>query len=174
MEAWTTLFGRGSETPLRSRARRNWSPFFLSALALGLMACSHSNYDDAMRDLSAREVTLPNGKTIYAEVMMRPADMLRGMMFRDSLPADHGMLFVHGGPGKYPYWMHNVKIPLDIIWMDPQRRVVEISENTPPCKENSALACPNYGGKENAQFVLELNGGGAAKNGIIVGSRIEF
>jgi len=143
-------------------------------LTMGLVACSRPNYNDAMRDLSAREVRLPNGKTIYAEVMMRPADMLRGMLFRDSLPADHGMIFVHGAPGKYPYWMHNVKIPLDIIWMDAQRRVVELSENTPPCKEKSALACPNYGGKENAQFVLEMNGGAAAKNGIIVGSRIEF
>ncbi|SRR5579884_1305112 len=149
---------------------------FVAAAALSALApgCSQSNNDEAIRDFTSREVTLPNGKIIHAEVMMRPVDMTRGMMFRDSLAPDRGMLFIHGSPGKYPYWMYNVKIPLDIIWMDSRRRVVEISANTPPCREKSARACPNYGGHEDAQFVLELNAGAAAKNGVTVGSTIEF
>src|ERR671936_2755034 len=68
-----------------------------------------------------REVTLPNGTKIRAEVMIHPTDMMRGMMFRDSLAPDRGMLFIHEQPGKYSYWMHQVKIPLDIIWMDSNR-----------------------------------------------------
>lgn len=127
-----------------------------------------------MRDFNSREVTLPNGKTILAEAVTNEIDMTRGMMFRDSLDPNRGMLFVHSSPGRYPYWMYQVKIPLDIIWMDPNRRVVEISANTPPCPSKSAKECPNFGGHENAMYVLELGGGQAAKNQVQVGSVINF
>ena len=127
-----------------------------------------------MRDFSSQEVVLPNGKAIRVEVMSRPIDMARGMMFRDTLPPNHGMLFIHGGMGGHSYWMYNVRIPLDIIWIDANRRVVEISANTPPCLAKSAKTCPSYGGNEAAMYVLELNGGAAAKNGVKVGSVLQF
>ncbi len=117
---------------------------------------------------------MPNGKTITAEVMTNPVDMSRGMMFRDTLAANRGMLFIHGSPGRYAYWMFQVKIPLDIIWMDQNRRVVEISANTPPCPSKSARDCPNFGGHEEAMYVLELAGGMAAKYGVEKGSVINF
>jgi uncharacterized membrane protein (UPF0127 family) len=144
----------------------------LVAAALCLAACSRSS--DPVRDFDSREVTLPNGKTIRAEVMMNPVDMSRGMMFRDSLDPDRGMLFIHGGAGRYPYWMYQVKIPLDIIWMNKDRKVVEISANTPPCPSQSAKECPNFGGHENAMYILELGGGQAGKNGVQVGAAINF
>jgi uncharacterized membrane protein (UPF0127 family) len=144
----------------------------LAAVAACLVACSSS--DDAVRDFSARDVTLPDGTTIKAEVMTNPVDMSRGMMFRDSLAPDRGMLFIHGSPGKYPYWMFQVKIPLDIIWMDQNRRVVEISANTPACASKSAKDCPNYGGHEKAMYVLEIGGGQGARHGVQVGSVINF
>ena len=109
-----------------------------------------------------------------AETMRTPADMQRGMMFRDALPKDRGMLFVHEAEGKYPYWMFNCKVPLDIIWMNKNRQVVEISLNTPPCTSSDPDACPNYGGNQNAQYVLELNGGAAIEYGIAAGSQLNF
>ncbi len=145
---------------------------FTAALCFALGACSSSS--DPVRDFSSRDVTLPDGKTIAAEVMTDPVDMNRGMMFRDSLAPDRGMLFIHGSPNRYSYWMYQVKIPLDIIWMDQNRRVAEISANTPPCTSKSARNCPNYGGHEVALYVLELGGGQAAKHGVQVGSYINF
>lgn len=118
-------------------------------------------------------ITLPNGRKIRAEVMSHPTDMARGMMFRDSLAPDRGMLFIHQTPGKYPYWMYQVKIPLDILWLDAGRRIVEISANTPPCHKR-ASECPNYGGNQDALFVLELAGGAAAKHGLRVGDTLSF
>lgn len=145
----------------------------IATVLASLTGCSSSG--DPVRDFNSRQVTLPNGKKITAEVMTNPTDMSRGMMFRESLPPDRGMLFIHSSPGKYPYWMYQVTIPLDIIWMDSSRRVVEISANTPPCgKPPSAKECPNYGGNQNALYVLELGGGEAAKNGVQVGSAIGF
>lgn len=123
--------------------------------------------------LNTKEVTLPAGQKISAEVMMLDIDMARGMMFRDSLAPDRGMLFFHAQPGNYAYWMYQVRIPLDIIWMDANRRIVEISANTPPCK-TKASECPSYGGKATAQYVLELAGGMAAKYGLQQGELIRF
>ena len=142
-----------------------------AAAFLGVAACSRSS--DAVREFSDREITMPDGRKVTVETMIDPSDMTRGMMFRDSLAPDRGMLFVHGSPFKYPYWMYNVRIPLDIIWLDQTRRVVEISANTPPCK-TKASQCPNYGGHENALYVLELAGGMAAKYGVANGAYISF
>ncbi len=116
---------------------------------------------------------LPGGQKIRVEVMTSPTDMGRGMMFRDSLAPDRGMLFIHSSPGNYKYWMYQVRIPLDIVWLDQFRRVVEISANTPPCKTR-ASECPNYGGNARAQFVLELGGGMAEKYNLKPGDTIDF
>jgi len=113
-------------------------------------------------------------KTVIAETMLQEIDQMRGMMFRDSLAKDRGMLFVHRAEGNYPYWMYQVRIPLDIIWMDHQRRIVEISANTPPCPSKSARQCPNFGGHEKARYVLELAGGGAALYGLRTGDVVSF
>jgi len=123
--------------------------------------------------LSLSTVKLPGGQQIRAEVEMNDLDMQKGMMFRDSLPRGRGMLFIHQTPGLYPYWMYQVRIPLDMIWMDTSHRIVEISPDTPPCKTKASL-CPNYGGHQTAQFVLELGGGEARRLGLTLGQTLEF
>jgi uncharacterized protein len=120
-----------------------------------------------------RTVTLPDGRKIRAEVEMTDLEMQKGMMFRDALPRGHGMLFIHQTAGLYPYWMFQVKIPLDMIWMDPSHRIVEISADTPPCTTRATL-CANYGGHQTAQFVLELGGGEARRLGLALDQTVQF
>lgn len=122
----------------------------------------------------SRAVTMPNGKTIYAEMAIEYAEMVRGLMFRDSIAADRGMLFLHNKMGKYPYWMYQVRIPLDIIWMNHDKQVVEILANVPPCPSAKSSECPTHGGTQEAQFVLELGSGMAAKYEVAVGTKIDF
>ena len=105
--------------------------------------------------------------------MIHPEDMARGMMFRDLLPPDRGMLFVHPAAGRYRYWMFQVSVPLDIIWLDARRRIVEISPDTPPCQAQ-ARDCPSYGGNADSQYVLELAGGMAARYGLKLGDVLGF
>jgi uncharacterized membrane protein (UPF0127 family) len=149
----------------------------LSAALLALCACgtfSCGPKTSEVDGLSTTELTFPNGKTVIAETMLRDEDQMRGMMFRDSLAKDRGMLFIHPTEANVPYWMYQVRIPLDIIWMDHQRRIVEISANTPACTSKSSRDCPNYGGHEKARYVLELAGGGAALYGLHVGDALTF
>src|SRR5688572_26131566 len=143
----------------------------LPLLALLLWGCGGKK--NSLDYIDSRRVRLPGGQEILAKVMMDPVDMMRGMMFQDYLAPDRGMLFIHGGAGKFPYYMYQVRIPLDIIWLDASRNIVEISANTPPCKTNAA-ACPTYGGTQTALFVLELAGGMAAKYGLRLGQTLEF
>lgn len=144
-----------------------------TVIACSLLALAGCGNKQAIEEYYTQTVTLPNGKEIRAEVVIDRMDIMRGLMFRDSLAPDRGMLFVHGRPDKYTYWMYQVKIPLDIIWMDANRRIVEISANTPPC-QTQASKCPHYGGNENALFVLELAGGVAAKHGLQLGDQLTF
>ncbi len=143
----------------------------LLLLALALAGCGSK--PAALDDYGTRLVTLPGGQQVRAETMIDPRDQARGMMFRDSLAADRGMLFLHRELGNYPYWMYQVRIPLDMIWMNSDHRVVEIAADVPPCKTDSAH-CPTYGGHFRAQYVLELAGGMAAKYGIKAGDTLEF
>ena len=147
----------------------------LAALAAAfLLLCGCSSKTSEIDALNTTEITFPTGKTVIAETMLRDTDQMRGMMFRDSLAKDRGMLFIHPEEQNVPYWMYQVRIPLDIIWMDHQRRIVEISANTPACASKSAKECPSYGGHEKARYVLELAGGGAAMYGLKVGDSLSF
>lgn len=146
------------------------------SLCLGLTGCGRSS--DPVEDFNSREITLPDGSLVKAEVMTNKTDMARGMMFRNTLPDGRGMLFIHATPERYPYWMYQVNVPLDIVWLNSQRRVVEIVENAPPCK-GKASECQEpgkgtYGGNEIASYVLELPGGYARKHGIVKGEFLRF
>jgi len=140
-------------------------------LVLALWSCG--NKQDAVDDFHTREITLPGGRVIKVETMADQVDMVRGMMFRTSIAPDHGMLFVHQEPGHYTYWMYQTLIPLDMIWMDAQRNVVEIVENAQPC-QTQASKCPKYGGNETASYVLELGGGMVKKYGLKNGDTIQW
>jgi uncharacterized membrane protein (UPF0127 family) len=124
-------------------------------------------------DFYTSDITLPGGQVIKTEFVYDTAGALRGMQFRNSIAPDHGMLYAHRIPGKYGYWMYQTLIPLDMIWMDPKNRVVEIVENAPPCK-TPASQCPHYGGNEVAQYVLELGAGMVKKYGVKVGDTISW
>src|SRR5436305_13604417 len=132
-------------------------------LLVTFTGCGYSRH--ATELLTTEDVQLPDGAHIRAEVKRSPSEKARGMMYRDSLPRDQGMLFLNAQPERSAYWMANCRFPLDIIWMNPARQVVEISPSTPPCP-SGGNDCPSYGGHEPAWYVLELNGGEAQKHGV--------
>jgi hypothetical protein len=143
----------------------------LAALLLG--GCGPGDTANSLDSLETKEIAMPNGKRIRVEVMIKPVDLQRGMMFRDSLPEGRGMLFWHRQTSNYTYWMYQVKIPLDLIFMDAGHRVLGVSANTPPCRTR-ASDCPNYGGYAGTKFVLEIGGGEARRYGVEPGTTIAF
>lgn len=79
----------------------------------------------------------------------------KGLMFRENLPKNEGMLFIFKEEANYPFWMKNTYIPLDIIWVNGNGEVVFIKENAQACKET----CDPINPQQNALYVLEINGG---------------
>ncbi len=93
-----------------------------------------------------------------------------GLMFRQGLNSDKGMLFIFEKEREYPFWMKNTLIPLDIIWINKDKEVVFVSENTQPCEEGKP--CLSVNPDKDAEYVLEMNGGIAEKIGLKVGDKI--
>jgi len=105
------------------------------------------------------------------ELATTPEQRARGLMFREHLDPDRGMLFIFEEEGVYPFWMKNTLIPLDIIWIDKNRTVVFISNNTPPCEQEP---CRTINPRKKAKYVLEVCGGTADRIGLIVGDKLAF
>lgn len=150
------------------RAGFGWGALVLALLLAG---CGPR---ESPEDLKYIAVTLPNGKQIKAEAVYRQLDITRGLMFRDSLAPDKGMLFLHTKMDKYQYWTHNLKFPVDIVWMDEEHKVVEVYPNAPLCTEQSAQRCTTYGGRHLARYVLEMNANVAVPNGVREGVYLMF
>ena len=111
------------------------------------------------------------GKRFAVEIADTREKLDRGLMFRDEMPEDQGMLFIFPNEAPRNFWMKNTRIPLDIMYFDKDLRMVSISADTPPCKVSP---CPSYSSAAPAMYVLELNGGLAAKLGVGPGSRLKL
>jgi uncharacterized protein len=114
---------------------------------------------------------LPSGKLLQAELMIKDEDRQMGLMFRPSLPMDHGLLFIFAEPDFHGIWMKNCKFPIDIVWLDEERRVVHVQEGAPPCKTEP---CEVYTPLRRASYVIEINSGQARKEKLAVGSVVDF
>ena len=92
----------------------------------------------------------------------------RGLMFREHLDADAGMLFLYEGEDIRRFWMRNTLIPLDMLFISADQRVVGIVENAEPQTDTLRQV------GQPSQYVLEVNGGFAAAHGITASTPVEF
>jgi uncharacterized membrane protein (UPF0127 family) len=120
----------------------------------------------------------PRGEVIFAdktrvsvEIAGTPAQRERGLMFRERMGPQEGMIFLFEEAGSHPFWMKNTLIPLDMIWLDAGRKIVHIAHSVPPCK---ADPCPTYPHEGQALYVVEVNAGFAKKHAVKVGDVLEF
>lgn len=131
-------------------------------LALTLSACA---------GIGMKTVSL-KGQTFKVEIADDNDKRVRGLMFREQMPEDHGMLFVFGAEGRQAFWMKNTRIPLDILYFDSAGRFVSGQYNVPTCTAGDR--CPNFPSEGPALFVLELNAGVGKRLGLKAGDRIEL
>lgn len=110
----------------------------------------------------------PSGEhVISVELAATPEQREVGLMNRQSMPADQGMLFDFMETRPVTMWMKNTYIPLDMIFMDEAGTVTHVARNTEP------LSLDIVSSQGPARYVLELNGGAAARFGVEKGSRLE-
>lgn len=111
-----------------------------------------------------------DGQIIQLEVASTPQEQMIGLMYRSELADDRGMLFPFQTARVARFWMRNVSISLDMVFMQ-DGEVQAIAADVPPC---TTATCPTYGPDLEVNQVLELRGGRAAELGIEVGDRISI
>jgi len=121
--------------------------------------------------LASTPVTLPDGSLVQAELAANSSERQRGLMFRPSLKANGGMLFLFNQSARWSFWMFNTLIPLDIIWLNEDREIIFINRDTPPCP---GQPCPTYGPNAVSRSVLELAAGEAARRNLQVGDQLDW
>ena len=119
------------------------------------------------------QITLPGGATIQAELADTPQKRATGLMYREHLDADRGMLFTFTQAQPWVFWMKNTKISLDLIWMNEKKQIVHIEQNVPICTRTDD-SCPQYRPNEDAVYVLELAAGRVESLKLQRGSKLQF
>jgi uncharacterized membrane protein (UPF0127 family) len=118
---------------------------------------------------SAVRFETPRGPwVVRVELARNDAQRARGLMFRRELPRDQGMLFIFEETSEHPFWMHNTLIPLDLIFLGDDRKVVGVVANAEPQTDTQRTV------PQASRYVVEVNGGEAAAHGIGTGTRTVF
>jgi uncharacterized membrane protein (UPF0127 family) len=104
-------------------------------------------------------------KTLAVEVAATPATRSQGLMFRESLPEDHGMLFIWPREQRIAMWMKNTPIPLSVAFIDREFRILNIADMEPFSTRAHASSAP-------ALFALEVQRGWFTRNGITAGDTL--
>ncbi len=107
-------------------------------------------------------------KKIDIEIVRDRTRRMRGLMYRRSLPDSSGMLFVFERPEPRSFWMKNTYIPLDICFVDENRKIITIHRNTKPQSER------HLSSSGKAQYVVEVAAGFCDRYGITEGDTIQF
>ena len=113
------------------------------------------------------------GQNCFAvEIADTTAERELGLMYRQTLAEDKGMLFVYNNEDFYSFWMKKTQIPLDMIWIGQDNQVVFIKENAQPCPQQGD--CPLINPDNAAKYVLEINAGLVEKFGIKTGDSVQI
>lgn len=108
---------------------------------------------------------------INIEIADTDKERQKGLMFRDKLDENSGMVFIFEEEKYVSFWMKNTKIPLDMIFVSSNGTITEIKDNIQPCVSDP---CDIYTSKYPTKYVIEVNAGFSRKNNIDVNDRIKF
>lgn len=113
-----------------------------------------------------------NNANLQADVALTPEEQAKGLSIKDTLQSNEGMLFPSESPRILSFWMKDMKFPIDILWLNADKKVVHIEESLQPC--SPFLPCPSYTPDIQAQYVLETVAGFSSANRITEGTPVEF
>ncbi|MEX2028255.1 MAG: DUF192 domain-containing protein [Candidatus Curtissbacteria bacterium] len=112
--------------------------------------------------------------TVNADIAATAGDRKKGLSGREDLEINRGMLFVFDQSGNYPIWMKDMKFPIDIIWIDENKKIVYIVPTAlpEPGKKDNGLTV--YKPDGDARYILEINAGLATANNLQVGDTVNL
>ncbi|TAJ08228.1 MAG: DUF192 domain-containing protein [Nitrospirae bacterium] len=154
-----------SQAPKRTRV------VILIVLALGLVTASWF-LTDQQNESHTILVTFPNGKILETEVADTPEKLLFGLAFREGLPPDQGMLYIFETSDRHRVKTKGLRFPVDMIWADESRHVVQVIAGAPPCSQDP---CPYFGPPpEKVRYLIQAPAGFAKENQVAPGGEMKF
>lgn len=155
------------------RTRRPMGPEARAAAfaALLVSACARPAGGHAVPPPPGPRVVLPSGTTLAVELAVTDQEKAQGLMFRESMPREAGMVFLFDKPEIRPFWMKNCHFPLDMIYTLADGTVTDVLKGVPPC---TADPCPSFPPKAKADTVVEVNAGVADANGVKPGAKLVY
>ncbi len=115
-------------------------------------------------------IAFKGGAEISAEIADDEEGWEKGLASRSRVGANEGMLFIFDYDEYWAFWMKDMLFPLDIIWLNMEKKIVHIQRNAQPCQEG----CDSYVPLVPAKYVIEVNAGFAAKHNLAVGDSVSF
>lgn len=110
-------------------------------------------------------------ETFDLETAITHEEKIQGLMFVENMPRNNGMIFIYGGEGERFFWMKNTLIPLDMIFINFNKEIVEIKKNIQPCMEDP---CEKYQSTTPAMHVIEINAGLSDELELSIGDKIDL
>ena len=145
--------------------RRKKILFLLFAFSCSLILAGGTGFPKEMKK-SLLQLTI-KGKKLRVEVARTEKEKERGLMFREEMGKDEGMLFVYEGEKPLTFWMKNTRLPLSIAFIDKNGKIVDIQDMEPFSLHSHISAYP-------AKYALEMNQGWFKRNGIHVGDVVKI
>jgi uncharacterized protein len=136
------------------RHKKIFNSILIGFLLFTLIGCQTNPQPQEVNHNVKKTIPLTiNNQHFLVETAITKEEQITGLMHRTELADHKGMLFIYPEPKLQTFWMKNTKIPLDIIFIDSEKKIVNI-ETATPCKTNN---CPTYKSLKAAKYVLEIN-----------------
>lgn len=160
-----------AESPTPSKAPPKHSRVYV-LIALAFLLITGSWFMTNQKDSDTIIVTFPSGKQLETEVADTPEKLLFGLAFREGLPPDSGMLYIFETSDRHRVRTKGFTFPVDMIWADESRHVVDLVEGAEPCPQDP---CPLYGPPpEKARYLIQTIAGFVKQEGIVRGMELKF
>ena len=144
----------------------------ISLALLAVLLMSVSLFLASPKESDTIVVTFPSGAKLETEVADTPEKLLFGLAFREGLSPDMGMLYIFEETGTHRVNTRQYRIPVDMIWLDESRHVVQLLENVPPCGSDP---CPAYGpAAESVRYVIQTAAGFVRREHLPAGAELKF
>lgn len=148
------IFGQGFSTP--------------GFLRSGSLSTPSAQLDTGLVNLKIKTLD------IQAQLSNTPADRKKGLSKYESFPLNRGMIFVFEEKGPYAIWMKDMKFAIDIIWIDENKKIVDIVTNAPPEPGKKDEELTVYKPRGEAKYILEINAGLVDLHEIQIGDEVKF
>src|SRR5207244_10774541 len=117
-------------------------------------------------------VCVQNVRELEAVVADTPEKLLVGLAFRDTLPANSGLLYIFESTGLNHIWTKEYRFPVDIMWIDVSHHIVGLKENVAPCREDD---CPKYSSSPEAvRYAIQTGAGFIKQEGVTIGLELTY